>query len=636
MKNIFKYIGNFLWNIALLYFFYFLTRLIFVFDNWETFNYLTLSDLLRLCKGGLMFDTAAIAYANILYILLVFFPFHLKEKNGYYKFVKILFVVVNMLMLAVNLIDTGYFPFSKQRLTVSVFSQFSNENNLAGILIIETLRSWYLLLAFVVMSWGLWKLYRTPSHSGKRSGYYLMSFVCLAIFSFASICGMRGGIGKSIRPITIGNATEFTKRPAEAAVVLNSPFSFLRTFGDEPFVVPSYFTDRDQMLALYSPLHLPTGDEVFKPMNVIQIMLESNSMEYYGRGMTPFLDSLMAESFTSDDTFANGTVSIDAMSSILSSIPRMGESFMLTTSALNQLTSAAGELGKHKGYHTAFFHGAQEKSMGFKAYSFAVGYKEYYSRENYGNDADFDGHWSIWDEEFLQYSAEKIKTFSEPFAATVFTATSHHPYIIPDKYMDIYEEGALPIHKCIAYTDMSVRRFFEAISSEPWYDNTLFVLCADHTNIVEIPEYGTDAGRYRVPIMFYVPDGSLKKKVSGIMQQIDVMPTILGLLGYDRPYVAFGNDLTKTAEEKRFAINCNNGIYQLFKDGYLLQFDGEKPIALYEYTSDKMLANNLLGTVECQEQMLQLLKSIVQQYMERVVDTNGLVADVDNITVSEL
>ena len=626
MKDSIKYIGNFLWNIALLYLFYFLTRLIFVFDNWETFNYLTVADMFRLCKGGLVFDTAAIAYANILYVILVFFPLYLKEKTGYYKFVKVVFVTLNMLMLAVNLIDTGYYPFSKQRITVSVFSQFSNENNLGGILIIEALRRWYLLVAFVVMTWGLWKLYRTPSFSGKKSGYYVISFICLIVFSFSSVCGMRGGIGKTIRPITLSNANEFTKRPAEAAVVLNSPFSFLRTFGDEPFVVPSYFSDRNQMLSLYDPIHVPDGDEVFKPMNVIQVILESNSLEYYGRGMTPFLDSLMVESFTCEDSFANGTVSIDAMSSILSSIPRMGESFMLTISALNHLTSAAGELGRNKGYHTAFFHGAQEKSMGFKAYSFSVGYDEYYGRESYGNDEDFDGHWSIWDEEFLQYSAEKINTFPEPFAATIFTATSHHPYVIPEKYKDKYQEGALPIHKCISYTDMAVRRFFDAISSEPWYSNTLFVLCADHTNIIEIPEYGTDAGRYRVPIMFHVPDGSLKRKMSGIMQQIDVMPTILGLLGYDRPYVAFGNDLTRTPEEDMFAVNCNNGIYQLFKDGYLLQFDGEKPIALYEYASDKMLADNLLGKVECQEQMVQFLKSIIQQYMERMIDQNGLIS----------
>ena len=98
--------------------------------------------------------------------------------------------------------------------------------------------------------------------------------------------------------------------------------------------------------------------------------------------------------------------------------------------------------------------------------------------------------------------------------------------------------------------------------------------------------------------------------------------------------MAFGNDLTKTPENERFAVNCNNGVYQLFKDGYLLQFDGERPIALYEYATDKMLSNNLLGKVECQDQMLQFLKSIIQQYMERMVDKNGLVAIYENTSAS--
>ena len=219
--------------------------------------------------------------------------------------------------------------------------------------------------------------------------------------------------------------------------------------------------------------------------------------------------------------------------------------------------------------------------------------------------------------------AQKINTFQEPFASTVFTATSHHPYIIPERYKGIFKEGTLPIHKCIAYTDMAVRRFFETASSMPWYKNTLFVICADHTNQVEIPEYGNEAGRYKVPIMFYIPDGSLKGRKEGTIQQIDIMPTILGMLGYDLPYIAFGNDLTKTSSEKTFAVNSNNGIFQLFKNGCLLQFNGEVPVAVYSYESDPLLKENLLDKVDYQEDLL-LLKSFIQQYMERMIDRDGL------------
>lgn len=625
MKDIVRYVGDFLWNILLVYICYMLCRGIFVLDNWDSFSYLTMGDFMRLCRGGLLFDTAAIAYTDVLYALLVFFPLYLKECRGYKLFVKWTFIVLNLVMLASNLMDSGYFPFSNQRTTTSIFAQFSNEDNLVGVLLIEALRSWYLVVAFAVMAIGLWKLYRTPEYpSRNKVGYSMVSFVFLAFFALASLVGMRGGVGKAIRPITLSNANHFTERPAEAAIVLNTPFSFIRTIGKEPFNVPSYFEDREEMTEIYDPLHLPSGDEEFRSLNVVQIILESNSTEYYGRGFTPFLDSLMKESLTCVHSFANGRISIDAMASVLSGIPRMGESFILTPSALNPLTSAAGELGRNKGYHTAFFHGAQENSMGFKAYSQSVGYNEYYGRESYGNDADFDGHWSIWDEEFLQFYARKISTFPEPFATALFTATSHHPYVVPERYEDMLPEGPLPIHKCVAYTDMAVRRFFETASSMPWYENTLFVICADHTNIVELPEYGTEAGRYKVPIMFYMPDGSLKSRREGTIQQIDIMPTILGLLDYDLPYVAFGNDLTVTPPEMSFAVGCNNGVYHLFKDGYLLQFDGEKPVALYLYDTDQMLEDNLIGKVDVQNDLL-LLKSVIQQYMERVTSRDGLV-----------
>jgi hypothetical protein len=123
--------------------------------------------------------------------------------------------------------------------------------------------------------------------------------------------------------------------------------------------------------------------------------------------------------------------------------------------------------------------------------------------------------------------------------------------------------------------------------------------------------------------MFYTPDGTLKKRLEGTMQQIDIMPTILGLLDYDLPYIAFGNDLTDTPSEKSFAVGCNNGVFHLFKDGYLLMFDGENPVALYYYDTDRMLEDNLLGKVDCENNLL-LLKSVIQQYMERMTAADGL------------
>ena len=383
-----------------------------------------------------------------------------------------------------------------------------------------------------------------------------------------------------------------------------------------------------EMTALFTPVHVPADSVTFRSKNVVVLVLESFGKEYFGslnkeledgnyKGYTPFLDSLVSESLVYKYSFANGQQSIDGLPSILSGIPRFVEPFFLTPASLNKLSSVGGEL-KKKGYYTAFFHGARDGSMGFQAYARAVGYPDYFGREEYGNDDDFDGNWAIWDEEFLQFFADKMSSFPQPFSAGIFTASSHHPYVIPDRYKGVFPDGTLEIHKCIRYSDNALRLFFEKASKESWFENTLFVLTADHTNQTEHPEYWTDYGRYAVPIIFYTPDGDLKGYRDAIAQQIDIMPTVLSYLGYDKPYVSFGCDLLNTPAEDTYAVNYNNGIYQYFKGDYILQFDGEKTVAVYAFKTDKLLKENLVGQVPQQGAMELELKAIIQQYMERM------------------
>ena len=617
-------------NLFLVYISFTLCRFIFVWVNHSYYPDLDFAHTLEMFKGGLVFDTSAIFYTNILYVVLMLFPLHYKENRTYQSIVKWLFVISNSLIIWMNLIDTVYFQYSGRRTTGSVFSQFANEDNLLSIFGIEFIRHWYLVLVGIGFAIALYKLYRTPrfKKEGNLLSYYISYIIALLIFIPICIFGMRGGIGRDVRPITISNANQYVNRPAETAIVLNTPFSIYRTFGKKPFKVPAYFADTAEMEAVFSPIHLPADSLQMRNKNVVVLVLESFGKEYIGalnqdladgkyKGYTPFLDSLVAHSLTFEYTFANGQQSIDGLPSVLSSIPRFIEPFFLTPASLNKLSGIGSEL-KKKGYYTAFFHGANNGSMGFQAYARAVGYPDYFGREDYNNEADFDGNWAIWDEEFLQFFAQKISTFPQPFSVGIFTASSHHPFNIPARYNGIFPDGEVQIHKCVLYSDYALKRFFETASKEPWFDNTLFVLTADHTNQSNFAEYKTDAGRYAVPIIFYTPDGDLQGREETIAQQIDIMPTVLGYLGYDEPYVAFGNDLLNTTPDKHFAVNHNNGTYQYFKGDYMLQFDGDKSIALFAFKTDRLLQNNLLGQVAEQEQMEIELKAIIQQYMMRM------------------
>ncbi len=315
------------------------------------------------------------------------------------------------------------------------------------------------------------------------------------------------------------------------------------------------------------------------------------------------------------------------MPSILSAIPMFVEPFFLSPYSVNDVSGLADCLGR-KGYETAFFHGAERGSMGFMAFARATKFQNYYGREDFcddprtNGDKEFDDWWGISDEPFMQYFCQKMSDMKQPFMTSLFTLSSHHPFRVPDAYKDVFkeEDPDMPIYKVIRYTDMALQHFFEAARRQPWYENTIFVITSDHTNMVRLPEYATDLGGFCSPVIFYDPSGEMGQgMVDAVAQQTDIMPTLLEHLGYDEPYLAFGIDLLNTPADSTWAVNYMNGIYQYVKHGHVIQFDGEKTRAVYAL-EDRLMKQNLIGRLPFQQEMERELKAIVQQYMERMTE----------------
>lgn len=599
----------------------------------------------NIVKGSFIFDTATIFYCNIPYLLLVLLPLHYKETTVIKTATKWIFIIINSLSIISNLFDSVYYSYTQRRATIGLLDEFGNNTNIGSVIWAELLNSWYLVVTAVILIFFLWKCYRSSYYNFKYyfslKYYYISRSIWLMVIGLIAVMGIRGdGFKKSSRPIAVNNAHEYVNDPSQAGIVVNTTFSLLRTVQKRKANIPEFFEDTQVLDAYFTPLHYPNDSAAVNKKNIVILIVESFAEEFIGernktldngtyKGYTVFTDSLLHHATTWEHTYCNSWVSIDAMPAVLSSIPKMYVSFILTPYGLNDIPSMAKELGDW-GYHTAFFHGAENSSMGFHAFANSAGFKEYYGRTEYDADPrfdgeeDFDGTWAIWDEEFLQFFAAKMSEMPQPFLTSIFTATSHHPFAIPERYKDVYpDEGKWELHKCIRYTDNAIRQFFNTARKQPWYDNTIFVICADHASSKTThPEYMTAIGKFRIPIIIYDPTGALPKGTQpGIAQQTDIMPTILGLLGYDKPYIAYGKDLFATNPKDTWAFNFHN-LPQYIKGEYILQYDDYKPSGLYHFTTDSLMKHNLLESgnydKEFVKQMEHEMQAILQSYETRM------------------
>ena len=624
-------------NLLLVMVLYTISRLFFFWVNVDLYPNVSVSHLLEMLAGGLRFDLTALLYLNSLYLLFVLLPLPstIRNHHNYISTAKWAFWVPNILGFIVNCMDIVYVRFTDRRTTCTVFTEFQNDGNLVSIIWQSMWQYWYVTLFGIALLTLLILCTRKQWHVAtprKTWVYYTAEIVLMLATIYFIVIGIRGGFGKYTRPITISNAMQYTNTPQETAILLNTPFSLMKSLENTMYIHPHYFND-EEIEELFSPIHTDEIEENGRlgQVNVVVLILESFSKEYIGfynqhidgyNGFTPFLDSLLAQSVTYTHSFASGRKSIDAMPSVLSSIPMLIEPYIVTPYSTNAVSSLAACL-KEEGYATAFFHGAPNGSMGFQAYARSAGFEQYLGMDEYDGIEAFDGTWAIWDEEFLQYYARSMNQMKQPFMTAIFTASSHHPFRVPKQYEGVFPRGTQPIHQCVGYTDYSLREFFAYAKQQDWYENTLFVLTADHTNQVSLPEYATAKGIFEVPIAFYSPrwnQGNLQ--IQGAVSQTDIMPSVLAYLGYSKPFFAFGEDILTQEKKHPYAVCYNHPVYQLLSDSLLLQFDGKEVCAVYNHQNDPMLQYNIAEQTNTQE-METFLRAYIQQYIYRLT-TNQL------------
>lgn len=525
--------------------------------------------------GGVRFDLSAIAW---LYMPWLLAALALPARSARAQRVqKVLFHASNVLCFLLNCIDLAYFKFTLKRSSIDLLGIATAGNDMAHLLP-EFLRDfWYVALAFAA-SLALAELgYRWGgryAHAAPARPWWLWRIVLAALVLIMS----RGGL--QYIPIGVLDASKYAP-PAYMPLVLNTPFTFMKSLGKAGVQPVAYMPEEEADRLWPVRHHYGDGLRPGTPPNVVVIILESFSATYSGRlnrtghGQMPFLDSLMGHSLTFDRAYANGRRSIDGIPAVVAALPKlMGEAFIESDYAQQPISSLPGLLGA-EGYSSAFFHGGHNGTMGFDAFARIAGFQRYVGRNQYPDPRDDDRTWGIRDRPFLQFFAHEMDKQRQPFVNCLFTLSSHHPYRLPPEDAERFAGGELPIMATLRYADDALRGFFATARTMPWFSNTLFVITADHTaDLVRQGETSGSAFDHWVPLLYYMPAAIPARTEHRVTQHIDILPTVLDLIGHDKPFFSFGSSALRE-ERLPVAVSESNATWLIIGEQAQLRSDGE-------------------------------------------------------------
>lgn len=564
--------------------------------------------------GGIRYDLFAVSYLLAPFILIYSFSFGQLKKTSKFFF---LFPIV--VATAFECIDFQYFKFTNKRTSFDLFTTEGMGNDIWNLIPAFVNDFWYNILLFILLIVCIGYLYNKSPHPSSGSIKVWHRLVVIPVVLTLSVIASRGGL--QLRPISFTDAGKYATTN-NIPLVLNTTYSILKSSYKED-LAEKYWLEEDEQEKLFDPIKWFEGKDSNELSNVVIIILESFGQEYIGTyhhrsNFTPFLDSLSQHSLYFPNAYANGKKSIEALPAILSSLPNLMKSpYISSKYGSNKINSIAKTLKKY-GYNSSFYHGATTGTMGFSGFSSTAGIGEYFGLEDYPDQEDFDGKWGIFDEPYFNYFRNELNQKDEPFLSVIFSLSSHHPYTIPEKHIGRFPKGDLPILESVAYTDYALSQFFAKAQDEPWFDQTIFVITADHTSTSQHKKYSSRTGIYKIPLMFYAPGIITPKKSSKTVSQVDIYPTLIDVLGINDTIYAFGESVFTPGEG--YAINFLNDQYQIIQNNQALLFDGKDQYTLKTKNNglfteaDSVEYQKNAKTIETQ------LKAIIQRYNHDLIN----------------
>ncbi len=597
--------------------FLFSQRLLFFLSFINEFQDDSFLNLFKAFLTGILTDgVVTVIYLLPTWLVLLFFD----AENKIIKTVAIVWFFVGFTFATLlNLVDIGYFPITKKRIGAELIDVLPEVPALLGGYIASY---WYLILALVIYLflaiWLFKKQLDNYKNHPQNNKFKIVNIVLVLIF-FTILA--RGGV--SNRPITPFDIPSLVE-PKLQWLASNTPFQFLHTLDNKGIKIENYYNEPEAEKIVGFEKQFKS--DTFRKKNILFIILESFCTERVGmlnpvmKPYTPFMDSLLLNARTYKYGVANGKSTIDALPSVLSGIPSFMEKNYCYSIYNNNTNHAISYLLEKEGYHTAFFYGGLKTTFGFENFMNINFTKNYFDQEDYDSNYENSG-WGVDDHLFLSYVADKLKILPQPFCASLLTLSLHHPFPVPEPYKTMLDTIKDPIKKSIKYTDLSLQLFFNKMKNEPWFQNSVIAICADHTSDGLGYLQPNPINAFSVPISFIAVGDTVFNKVQNqSISQIDMYPTILSYLGYNKPFGSLGKSAL-TAQNPS-VIYGGNGIFRIFDYPYVLEYNNntQKIFGFIKYSENRTFTYLLLDDVNKPkiDRMTDYLKAHIQVFSHRI------------------
>lgn len=302
-----------------------------------------------------------------------------------------------------------------------------------------------------------------------------------------------------------------------------------------------------------------TSDSLEIKKNVVLITIESLSADFmkrYGneKNITPFLDSLADKSLEFTNLYAVGNRTVRGLEALTLCLPpTAGESVVKRKDNKNKFTTAS--IFKKKGYKVNYLYGGDAFFDNMESFFGGNGYNIIDKKTFTQSEISFANVWGVCDEDMAKKAIQTMNADAKtgkPFFSHWMTVSNHRPFTYPNNKIDIPGD-AKSREGGVKYTDYALRQFFAMAKKQPWFTNTIFVIVSDHcassAGKIELP-----LDKYRIPAFIYNPSKPKAVKYNQLMSQIDIMPTLFGVLHFDYQSKFYGQNVLQPNYQPRAFI----------------------------------------------------------------------------------